>query len=658
MGRSTYYTEGNAVSNEYNYDFAERYVSSYNTKGYGTDTITYDKNNNNTGYRAFLKRNALDIAYLTSYTYTNVNNMDKMTVPASTVLDNTYDGYGRLSSTSTTTSGGSRALTTSLTYVDNGSQYASHLLDTYNVHFSGASSADYAYNYDYDNSGNVTTATINLSGTTTDTVYDYTYDSLNQLKRETKTGSTSNYDTTYNYDNRGNLTSKQTTGSSSSSATYTYGTQNGLEVLTKYTKTGTGAVTREYSYDNAGNPSTIDEIKSGTEKNYSLSWTQGKKLQRYSGGSIDNRYCYNESGLVSKLTKVNNTTVEYYYDDGLLEYEEYRNSSGTLQRVHKYFYDSDGTVRFLLTKTGNFDNSNNFNLYAYIYDGTGNITDLVRLQREGSSTPTAVVEHAAHYEYDAFGKILSSTNKGSGESIASLNPIKYKGYYYDAEIAMYRLETRFYDPEIGRFLNADDLSLLQETPSSLGDKNLYAYCDNNPVMRKDSNGEFWHVVAGAVINAGVDIACSLVAGEKITLGSVARSLIEGAATSLCPARKVIDIAYTIAVAAYEGGCAAYKDYQNNGSVWGALTAAGTYAGLSVIGGKAGKSIKNSVDNTPPKGNKILNNSKKSKSDKNMKKSQGKRKSYTSRGKVYGAIYSGYFGAGIKVTYSGVRFRQS
>ena len=359
----------------------------------------------------------------------------------------------------------------------------------------------------------------------------------------TDPGSTSNYDTTYNYDNRGNLTSKQTTGSSSSSATYTYGTQNGLEVLTKYTKTGTGAVTREYSYDNAGNPTTIDEIKSGTEKNYSLSWTQGKKLQRYSGGSIDNRYCYNESGLVSKLTKVNNATVEYYYDDGLLEYEEYRNSSGTLQRVHKYFYDSDGTLRFLLTKTKDFTNSNNFNLYAYIYDGTGNITDLVRLQKEGTSAPTAVVEHAVHYEYDAFGKILSSTNKGSGESIASLNPIKYKGYYYDSEIAMYRLETRFYDPEIGRFLNADDLSLLQETPSSLGDKNLYAYCDNNPVTRKDSNGEFWHIAVGAAIGAaisgGIEIASQIISDGKVTdWGSVAGSIVSGAVSGALTASGV------------------------------------------------------------------------------------------------------------------------
>ena len=66
---------------------------------------------------------------------------------------------------------------------------------------------------------------------------------------------------------------------------------------------------------------------------------------------------------------------------------------------------------------------------------------------------------------------------------------------------MYYLQTRYYDPAICRFINADYPEIISSTPAALTDKNLYAYCDNNPVMRVDSDGEFWHIVVGAVSGA-------------------------------------------------------------------------------------------------------------------------------------------------------------
>ncbi|MBQ8164362.1 MAG: RHS repeat-associated core domain-containing protein, partial [Clostridia bacterium] len=82
------------------------------------------------------------------------------------------------------------------------------------------------------------------------------------------------------------------------------------------------------------------------------------------------------------------------------------------------------------------------------------------------------------YTYDAWGKcdIVSDT---SGCAIASVNPFRYRGYYYDTETKLYYLNARYFDSEIGRFISADDISYLE--PETIGGVNLYAYCGNNPV---------------------------------------------------------------------------------------------------------------------------------------------------------------------------------
>ena len=105
----------------------------------------------------------------------------------------------------------------------------------------------------------------------------------------------------------------------------------------------------------------------------------------------------------------------------------------------------------------------------------------------------------AQYTYDAWGKVLAVTDANgnaitSATHIGNINPIRYRGYYYDTETGFYYLQSRYYDPEVGRFLNADDPGIVTATPMSLTDKNLFAYCDNNPVMRQDADGEFWDTV--------------------------------------------------------------------------------------------------------------------------------------------------------------------
>ena len=87
----------------------------------------------------------------------------------------------------------------------------------------------------------------------------------------------------------------------------------------------------------------------------------------------------------------------------------------------------------------------------------------------------------AQYEYDPWGKVLSVT--GSNTDIANLNPLRYRGYYYDTETGFYYLQTRYYDPAICRFINADG-----QINSGLLGTNLFAYCLNNPINYIDPLG--------------------------------------------------------------------------------------------------------------------------------------------------------------------------
>ena len=96
----------------------------------------------------------------------------------------------------------------------------------------------------------------------------------------------------------------------------------------------------------------------------------------------------------------------------------------------------------------------------------------------------------ASYTYDAWGNESYTYSSGVGAE----NPFRYRGYYYDNETGFYYLQSRYYDPEICRFISADNLELLPALSQTAGQLNLYAYCNNNPVMYTDPTGEFWDTV--------------------------------------------------------------------------------------------------------------------------------------------------------------------
>ena len=139
---------------------------------------------------------------------------------------------------------------------------------------------------------------------------------------------------------------------------------------------------------------------------------------------------------------------------------------GRSARYSYNVYDTQGKP-FMLRVNGKTD-------YFYLYNGLGDITGLV------DSSNQVVVR----YQYNSWGKV-TSTQDTSGVSLATLNPFCYRKYVYDPETGLYCLGSRYYDPEVGRFVNADDTDVIFAKPQELYHKNLYVYCDNNPVVRRD-----------------------------------------------------------------------------------------------------------------------------------------------------------------------------
>ena len=180
-----------------------------------------------------------------------------------------------------------------------------------------------------------------------------------------------------------------------------------------------------------------------------------------------------------------------------------------------FIYYPDGTP---LAMRYSADGGDSYSTYYYVLNTHGEIIQLVH--------PYGDI--VAEYQYDAWGNILSASG-----SRAEINPLRYRGYYYDSETGFYYVSSRYYDPEIGRFLSPDSTDILTASPLVHTDKNLYAYCDNNPVVRADGSGEFWHIVVGAavgaVISTGVTVITNLATGEKWSDGLFTAAL-SGAAS--------------------------------------------------------------------------------------------------------------------------------
>ena len=134
--------------------------------------------------------------------------------------------------------------------------------------------------------------------------------------------------------------------------------------------------------------------------------------------------------------------------------------------------------------------------YFYITNQMGDVIGIT------DSTGTLI----AQYEYDEWGNVLST----SENDIANTNPIRYRGYYQDAETGYYYLQSRYYDASIYRFINADVPEIAKMSKDIPVGTNLFAYCSNNPVNNSDPSGKGALQTILNVLGKSIDILIKIV----------------------------------------------------------------------------------------------------------------------------------------------------
>ena len=276
---------------------------------------------------------------------------------------------------------------------------------------------------------------------------------------------------------------------------YTYGDSEWKDLLTAYNG-------HAITYDAIGNPLTY---YNGAD--YTMTWRQGRRLSNVTTGGQTINYEYDSEGKRTGK-QVGTAQTTYLYAGGRLVSIEGHTPDYRIDLL----YDESGVYGCIYN-----DASHTQTKYRFVKNAQG---DIIQIRDQSD----AVV---ANYTYDAWGALLSVTDENGAAITASAhialrNPIRYRGYLYDSETGFYLTGTRYYDPEIGRFISPDTTDVITATPMALTDKNLYAYCDNNPVVRADHSGEFWNYVIGGVVGAVVGGVSAAISGgdwKAIALGA-------------------------------------------------------------------------------------------------------------------------------------------
>lgn len=297
----------------------------------------------------------------------------------------------------------------------------------------------------------------------------------------------------YYYDGNGNITKKQEYGIINGTIEQTPFKTDTYDYTTVTENSGQNSAWRDQlksyngsviEYDLNGNPTKY--------KGKTLAW-QGKKLSNCDGTAME----YDYNGL-----RIKKGNKKYYLNGDKVIFETDGNT-----KIY-YYYDESGISGINVNGTEYYFKKNILGDVQEIYDKNGIMQ--------------------CRYEYDAWGnhKIYDLSNNEvlpEDLNIGNTNPIRYRGYYYDKEFGLYYLQSRYYDPELCRFISADGVEYVD--PASVNGFNLYSYCNNNPVMNIDPSGSsvvlfllgllvgtLIGAVNGALFSANEDIFAGFVSG--------------------------------------------------------------------------------------------------------------------------------------------------
>ena len=241
------------------------------------------------------------------------------------------------------------------------------------------------------------------------------------------------------------------------------------------------------TYDAIGNPLSWGDYGE-------LTW-QGRRLESYTDSESEETftYTYNFDGI--RTSKTIDGVEHIYHLSGTQVLSEEWTENG-VQHLLIYIYDVSGAPIGMAYRDSTYV-SGDFDIYLFAKNIQGDILYIY------NTSGTRLVT----YTYDAWGNVTTSYSNGGASTAARHNPFRYRGYYYDTETGFYYLNSRYYDPSVGRFLNADG----QLNGTILG-YNLFAYCESNPIM--------WYDPYGYAVN-------SLFSDERLFSSSFSSSLLGG-----------------------------------------------------------------------------------------------------------------------------------
>ena len=342
--------------------------------------------------------------------------------------------------------------------------------------------------YEYDANGNI--SVIREAYTSGSTiayrpVVEYTYDELNQLQVETQktytgtsTTPTATMVVTYTIDTAGNIVSASTKYNNVTvgSVSYTYGNSTWSDLLTAYCG---HAIAYEGQTYNPATGTVTGTAASGNPINWyngtsytNLVWVQGRRLSSITAGTSIYSYEYDSAGTRSaKLA--DGFRHEYVTQSGKVVRETvYAQNNATgeytnFQYALDFLYDEAGKP-FVMLKYSDASMAT-YQIYYYVLNAQGDVVKLI--DKNGTVY--------AQYDYDSWGYV------NEDGSLSEINPLRYRGYYYDTETGFYYLQSRYYDPTLGRFINADSYA---STGQGFLGFNMFAYCNNNPVNADDPTG--------------------------------------------------------------------------------------------------------------------------------------------------------------------------
>ena len=451
--------------------------------------------------------------YSESYVYddpsdTNKNGdgaLTRMTTATGATIDYQYDTLRRLTRSEVTLNG-LTVYTTAYAFRDLDASRTTTQVQYRNVRNANGEVLE-GKKYTYDALGNITR--ISQSTGHFYPLVAYEYDAQNQLTKETYYNgngtSTGNITRTisYTYDTAGNILSEtRTEDGETTTKTYGYGDSEWVDLLTEVDG-------QAITYDASGNPTSYF--------GRTMTWTNGRQLKTSTthafGAVLKSTYTYDADGIrKTKTIPINQRgltcTYTFVTQNGKVVRQSWRTES------IDFFYDESGRP-FAMT----YQRANDApQTYYYVLNLQG---DVVKLIDENGA-------EVASYEYDAWGNVLSQSG-----SMASTNPLRYRGYYHDSETGFYYLQSRYYDPAMHRFINADSYA---STGQGFIGTNMFAYCHNSPVAFYDTEGNmateatiaatnWWNPIgwiAGGILVVEVVVA-AVVISEEIDSESAIKS---------------------------------------------------------------------------------------------------------------------------------------